>query len=148
MFLLAKVSYLFLTTCRVVVFSRAGQSRSVEDTNALVSAECSCHPLVLLCPTGDVACLSPHGEPVPWAGARHAADNNLLVPARGLGASAMAKDPGATWDTPPSLPPGELAVLQPGTILLAQVRLLWELLGIANCSSMAELSTAVPLQSS
>lgn len=43
-FLLAKVSYLLITMCKVVVFSRAGQSRSVvEDTNELISAECSCH---------------------------------------------------------------------------------------------------------
>lgn len=77
MFLLAQVSYLFLTTCKVVVFSRAGQSRSVEDTNALISAECLCHPMfcsaparmwLALLPTGTLC----HGleQCLPKAGAR------------------------------------------------------------------------------
>lgn len=49
-FLLAKVSYLSLTTCKDVFFSRAGQSHSVvEDTNDLISAECSCRVMFLLC---------------------------------------------------------------------------------------------------
>lgn len=69
-FLLAKVSYLLLTTCKVVVFSRAGQSHSVvEDTNDLISAECSCHTMFLLCNSEDVACFSLHEKSVPWAGA-------------------------------------------------------------------------------
>lgn len=68
-FLLAKVSYLLLTTCKVVVFSRAGQSCSVvEDTNDLISAECSCHTMFLLCNHEDLACTLPE-KSVLWAGA-------------------------------------------------------------------------------
>lgn len=79
--------------------------------NARVTPWFCCAPLetCLACPPTGSLC---HG-----LGQELAAGNKHLVPARGLGASAMAKDPGATWDTPPSLPPGELAVLQPGTIL-------------------------------
>lgn len=69
-FLLAEVSNLLLTTCKVVVFSRAGQSRSVvEDTNDLISAECLCHAMFLLSNSEDVACFSLHEKFVPWAGA-------------------------------------------------------------------------------
>lgn len=110
MFLLAKVSYLFLTTCKVVVFSRAGQSRSVEDTNALISAECLCHPLFLLCTSEDVACFPPRGvcamgwgRVFPRLEQKLTSDNNhLVLPGRGLGTSAMAKDLDVTLDTPPS----------------------------------------------
>lgn len=74
-FLLAKVSYLLITMCKVVVFSRAGQSRSVvEDTNELISAECSCHTMFLLCNSEDVTCSSLREKRVPWAGAVSSSD--------------------------------------------------------------------------
>lgn len=142
MFLLAKVSYLFLTTCKVVVFSRAGQSRSVEDTNALSSLLNACvtpwfcsAPLgTLLFPPRGVCAVSSQG----WSKKNLTANSNHLAVPEGWVPLPWRR----TLDVTLVTPWGELLVLAARHKPLGTSGAPWEPLGIADYLSMAELSTA------
>lgn len=116
-FLLAKVSYLLLTTCKAVVVSRAGQPRAVvEDTTELISAQCCVSPCSAL--TRRRGLLSALESSVPWLelgllGAEAKADFRQVPCARAGGGNllqaSVAKESGFTPYSP-SLCRGTCAV--------------------------------------